>query len=422
MAIIGIDFGDKNSCISQMKKTTNEIVINSQSNRCTPSVISFKGKYTVGESVGNLIISNSDKTYYNFKRILNLFECSTNNLFLKNYEKRDNTLYFKISEKESISIEQILAFYFKHLISNIGSNISKSEIVIAIPYFYTEKQRNVILNACKIIDVDVKCLISDYIAVAIDYSIFEFAKNGYKEEEIINILDIGAESLCFSNIKFLEKDLKVIYVNHINNFGGNYIDELLVKYFSNKINKDYNLDVLNNSKLYEKLYQVCEKLKKDITLGNQASIFIENFYQDIDIKYSVNRTEYLEITKNLDKQLLDFLNKYCQGSQKFKTLIVGSGNRIYNFKKIIDDFFKDNISKQANMEESVARGCGYLSGMLSNNSVIKSINIYDMLTEPIEIIVQNSKINKVLFEKTFYFPQKKQMVIKSVSMKLLFMI
>ena len=79
-------------------------------------------------------------------------------------------------------------------------------MVLAIPYYYNQTQRNVILNAAKIIGIDIKCLISDYIATAIDYSIFNFAKNLYhEEEEIINILDIGAENLCFSNISFKDK-------------------------------------------------------------------------------------------------------------------------------------------------------------------------------------------------------------------------
>ena len=95
--------------------------------------------------------------------------------------------------------------------------------------------------------------------------------------------------------------------------------------------------------------------------------------------------------------------------------IVGCGNRICNFSKIIKDFFGDNLSKQCNLEESVARGCGYIAGMLTENSVLKSVNISDITTEPIEILVQNSKINKILFEKVLII-QKKQLVIKKTNL------
>ena len=34
------------------------------------------------------------------------------------------------------------------------------------------------------IDVKISCLVSDYVATAIDYSIFNFAKNIYKDEKL----------------------------------------------------------------------------------------------------------------------------------------------------------------------------------------------------------------------------------------------
>ena len=412
MVILGIDLGDKNSCISKIINTNNEIISNSQSKRTTPTMLSFNGKYYAGENVNNLWISNYKYSFSNFKKIMNLF---TNNdeTFGNNIIKRENnTILFKINEEEFISVEQIVAFYLEHLIKMNKINLENVEIVISVPCYYNETQRLVLYNAAKMIGIKISCLVSDYLATAINYSIFNFAKNLYKEQEIINIIDLGAYNLCFSNITLHEKNLKVNNVNYMKNFGGNSIDEYLVKYFSELIKKDYDIDIKNYNKGYNKLYNSCEKMKKDFSINNLGNLNIECFYEDLDINYTIDRDKYLEIVSELDNKLIDFLNNNCLEYKQFKTLIVGCGNRIFNFSKIISDFFGKNLSKQSNLEESTARGCGYIAAMLTENSLLKPINLQDIITDSIDIVVQNSKINKILFDKGFNYPKKKQMVIK----------
>lgn len=412
MVILGIDLGDKNSCISKMINTNNEIISNSQSKRTTPTILSFKGKYYAGENVNNLWISNYKYSFNNFKKMIDLFT-NNNETFNNNIIKRENnTILFKIKDDDFISVEQIIAFYLEHLIKMNNINLENVELVISVPCYYNETQRLVFYNAAKIIGVKISCLVSEYIATAINYSIFNFAKNMYKEQEIINIIDLGANNLCFSNITFHEKNLKVNDVNYLKNFGGNNIDEYLVEYFATLIKKDHNIDIENYKKGYNKLYNSCEKIKKDFSINNLGNLTIECFYEDIDISYTIDRTQYLDIISKLDIKLKEFLNNYCKNYKQFKTLIVGCGNRIFNFSKIISDFFGENLSKQSNLEESTARGCGYIAAMLTENSVLKPITLQDIITESIEIVVQNSKINKILFDKGFNYPKKKQLVIK----------
>ena len=91
-----------------MINTSNEIVSNSQSNRTTPTAVSFKGKFFLGENTGNLLISNYQYSFINFKKIMNLYlnesskennETHNNNLL----ERNNNTILFKIKNDESIS-------------------------------------------------------------------------------------------------------------------------------------------------------------------------------------------------------------------------------------------------------------------------------------------------------------------------------
>ena len=68
--IIGIDLGTTNSCVAVMEGGQPTIIINSEGNRTTPSVVAFtkNGERLVGDTAKRQAVTNADRTITSIKR------------------------------------------------------------------------------------------------------------------------------------------------------------------------------------------------------------------------------------------------------------------------------------------------------------------------------------------------------------------
>jgi molecular chaperone DnaK len=70
--IIGIDLGTTNSVVAVMEGDQPKVLINSQGNRTTPSVVAFtdKGERLVGQPAKHQQVTNPRNTIYSIKRFM----------------------------------------------------------------------------------------------------------------------------------------------------------------------------------------------------------------------------------------------------------------------------------------------------------------------------------------------------------------
>ncbi len=70
--IIGIDLGTTNSVVAIMEGGSPKVLINSQGNRTTPSVVGFndKGDRLIGQPAKHQQVTNPKNTIYSIKRFM----------------------------------------------------------------------------------------------------------------------------------------------------------------------------------------------------------------------------------------------------------------------------------------------------------------------------------------------------------------
>ena len=70
--IIGIDLGTTNSCVAVMEGKQPKVVINSEGERTTPSVVAFSSEEerSVGKTAKRQAITNPENTIYSAKRFM----------------------------------------------------------------------------------------------------------------------------------------------------------------------------------------------------------------------------------------------------------------------------------------------------------------------------------------------------------------
>lgn len=86
----------------------------------------------------------------------------------------------------------------------------KTDVVIAVPPYYSAVERQAVLDACKIGNVNCLKLVNDNTAVALSYGFFR--RKEFKENEATNVafVDVGHAKSTVTIASFTQKKVKII--------------------------------------------------------------------------------------------------------------------------------------------------------------------------------------------------------------------
>ena len=177
---IGIDLGTTYSCIGVYRNSAVEIIPNEREERTTPSVVSFEdANIYVGEQTEYKRIKNPKNIIYAVKRIIGRdfddkeVQEDINNFSYKVIRDLNgrpqievNSDGIKLFSPEEISAK-ILAKLKKSAESFLGQTINK--VVITVPAYFTERQKQATKNAGEIAGLDVIKIINEPTAASLAY-------------------------------------------------------------------------------------------------------------------------------------------------------------------------------------------------------------------------------------------------------------
>ena len=223
--ILGIDLGTTYSSAAVMIDKNILMIRNSLGLTTTPSYISFlsKNEVYVGE-LAKLLPRNKKNIVFNVKRLLGK---SLENEEIKeikeklpfNLKKDDKFNSLKIGlnfgkEEEEFYPEQICALILKKIVNDSEFYISKKtgkktkikNVIITVPAYFNQKQREATLNSAKIIGLNVKTMINEPTAASLAYA-YKSLENTDKK---IVVIDFGGGTLDITLLRF-KKDEDAIY-------------------------------------------------------------------------------------------------------------------------------------------------------------------------------------------------------------------
>ena len=161
--VFGIDFGTTSSCVSYFTKKDNKFTVikNKNGKDITPSIVYFEpdsDNILFGEDALEIYSLKSTKKqnfFTNIKRLigkeLSSLDRNTDRFFDKNVIKINNFVICRKGELVEISYVDIIKSYIYHLkemiFLTIQHKIQKIDVVITVPAYYNELQRN-ILKKC----------------------------------------------------------------------------------------------------------------------------------------------------------------------------------------------------------------------------------------------------------------------------------
>ncbi|VFQ81709.1 unnamed protein product [Cuscuta campestris] len=427
MSVVGFDVGNENCVIAVVRQRGIDVLLNDESKRETPSVVSFGEKQRFLGSAGAASATmNPKSTISQFKRLIGkkYMEPSVQNdlkLFpFETSEGADGGILIHlqyINEKQTFTPIQILAMLFAHLKQIAEKNIDTqaSDCVIGVPSYFTDLQRRCYLQAAEIGGLKPLRLIHDCTATALGYGIYKTDLLPGSPTNVV-FVDIGHCDTQVSVASFEHGHMKMLSHAFDVELGGRDFDELLFRHFARSFKEQYNIDVYSNARASVRLRSACERLKKVLSANAEAPLNIECLMDEKDVKGYIRREEF----EKLSSLLLERISVPCRHALRESGLhldnihnieLVGSGSRIPAITKVLSQLFGKEPTRTLNASECVARGCALQAAMLSPAFRVREYEVQDSYPFSIGFASDGVPIcspsNGTLFPKGHLFPSMK---------------
>jgi molecular chaperone DnaK (HSP70) len=369
--VLGVDWGTTNSCVSYFKKGEFIVIPNNEGDFISPSVMFFDPYspeilfgHTASKLTGNLS---------NLKRLIGKQACDTDlaNLFRNNeiVEGRDE-ISFRIpynNDTITLGVSELITIYISYLKSYACEfiGIDKNEIidiVITIPAYYNDSQREIIKDCCEKAKLNVLRIINEPTAAALSYTSNKLSNLSNLKDETILVFDSGGGTTDLSLLT-MDYSNQVYEVKSVvgNNFlGGEDITELLTEHFSKKL-CDGGFTKFDQ-KVKNKIKKTCENVKKELSFSLNTSLFL--YEQNLQI----SRAQFINICYPFFQKIRTLINTLVNDTKLKvdKVVFVGGTTRIPHFKEIFNSILGENITIHSELDpdQSVSLGAAVQGALL----------------------------------------------------------
>ena len=427
MAIIGIDLGTTNSCVSIIDGDKTKVIENSEGDRTTPSYVAFTddNETLVGQSAKRQAVTNPSNTLYAIKRLIGRKfdeDAVQKDINLVPYSIVKNTngdAWVEANGKKIAPPEvsaKILMKMKQTAEDYLGSEVK--EAVITVPAYFNDSQRQATKDAGKIAGLDVKRIINEPTAAALAYGL---DKN--TNEKKVVVYDLGGGTFDVSIIEMTkidgEQQFEVLSTSGDTFLGGEDFDLRLIDYLADEFKKDQGIDLKQDPLAIQRLKEAAEKAKIELSSSSQTDINLPYVTADasgpkhMNLKLSRAKLESLVddlVQKTLEPCKIALKDAGISVSDIGEVILVGGQTRMPKVQEVVKDFFNKEPKKDVNPDEAVAMGAAIQAGVLGGE--VKDVLLLDVtpLTLGIETM---GGVRTPLIDKNTTIPTKKSQVFST---------
>ena len=349
--IIGIDLGTTNSCAAVLEAGVPKVIPNPEGSRTTPSVVAYKkGERIVGEAAKRQALTNPN-TVSSIKRKMGTAE----------KVELDGKKY----TPEEVSA-MILSYIKDYAESYLGEKVDKA--VITVPAYFTDSQRQATKNAGKIAGLEVERIINEPTAAALSYGLEK------DEGQVILVYDLGGGTFDVSILELGDGVFEVKATAGNNKLGGDDFDERIIEYIVKEFKKENGIDLSDDEMAMQRLKEVAEKAKKDLSgmLSTQISapfIVKDEDGEALHVDMTLTRAKFEDLISDLVEDTLEPVRKAIKDAKMTKkdidkVILVGGSTRVPLVYDTITKELGKEPSREVNPDEVVAMGAAIQGGVI----------------------------------------------------------
>lgn len=421
--VIGIDLGTSTSCVSVFEGGQPTVIVNSEGNRTTPSVVGFsKGERKVGDAARRQAITNPKNTVYAIKRFMGLtYDKAEKEAKRVTYDVVNEGGYPRVSiEDRKYTPQEISATILQKMKKTAEDYLGHevTEAVITVPAYFDDDQRKATSEAGQIAGLNVKRIINEPTAAALAYGID-------KSDKDMNIVvyDIGGGTSDVSILNFGAGVFEVISTNGDSHLGGEDFDQVIVNWLIDEFKKQEGVDISDDSMAMQRLKEAAEKAKIELSTATSTDINLPYLAPvggvPKHLNVTLSRAKFEQLSESLYNRLVELCKKALELS-KFdvkdidEVILVGGSTRIPKVVEAAKSVFGKEPSKAVNPDEAVAIGASIQGAVLGGEKGVGDIVLLDVT--PLNLGIETmGGVMTTLIEANTTIPCEKEEVFSTAS-------
>lgn len=385
--VIGIDLGTSTSCVSVFEGGQPTVIVNSEGNRTTPSVVGFKdGERKVGDAARRQAITNPKNTIYAIKRFMGIpFDKAKGEAERVTYNVINEGGFPRVDiDGRKYTPQEISATILQKMKKTAEDYLGEEvkDAVITVPAYFDDSQRNATKEAGQIAGLNVLRIINEPTAAALAYGVD-------KSDKDMNIVvyDIGGGTSDVSILNFGGGVFEVISTNGDSHLGGEDFDQVIVNWLVDEFKKQEGVDITSDAMAMQRLKEAAEKAKIELSTAMSTDINLPYLAPVGGVPKHLNVSLTRAKFEQLSSELYDKLVALCKEALKLSKLdaneineviLVGGSTRIPKVVEAAKSVFNKEPSKAVNPDEAVSLGASIQGAVLGGEKGVGEIVLLDV--------------------------------------------
>ena len=379
---IGIDLGTTYSVAAIIEDGRAKVVKNAEGENLTPSVVAVtaRGHMLVGSVAKRQSSVSPERTVMSIKRHMGTDHRASLNG--RRYSPQEISAF-------------ILGKIKKDVETHTGEAMKKA--VITVPAYFSDAQRQATREAALMAGIKVMRIINEPTAASLAY--------GLDREHIQKILvwDLGGGTFDVSILELGDGMFHVKAVSGNTGLGGDDWDERLVEYVADRFLDEYGLDIRSDPVTLQRLREVSEKAKRELSFRFSTKISIPFIKSDTGetrtLEATINRKQFEEITADLREKLLGPTRQALADARLTaegidRVVLVGGSTRMPSVRDLVEEIFHKKPFIRINPDEVVGIGAAVQAGILTGE--INDVILVDVTPLSLGIETEGGLFAKVI--------------------------
>merc|ERR1711963_617598 len=424
-AVIGVDLGTTNSCVSVMEGKQAKVIENAEGARTTPSVCAFtgEGERLVGMPAKRQAVTNSANTFYATKRLIGRrFEDEEvkKDMKMVSYKivKASNgDAWVSSTDGKVYSPSQVGAFTLTKMKETaeqyLGTSVKNA--VITVPAYFNDSQRQATKDAGKIAGLNVLRVINELTAAALAYGMDK------TDDKVIAVFDLGGGTFDLSVLEIQKGVFEVKSTNGNTFLGGEDFDNALLNHFVQEFKKEQGIDLTKDQMALQRVREAAEKAKVELSSALQTDTNLPYLTMDATgpkhMNIKLTRAMFEQIVGDLIKKTVEPCNKAMKDAEVSRSdigevILVGGMSRMPKVQDTCKEIFGRAPSKSVNPDEAVAMGAAIQGGVLAGD--VTDVLLLDVTPLSLGIETLGGVFTKLINRNTT-IPTKKSQVFSTAA-------
>ena len=384
--ILGIDLGTTNSAFAVMEGGDPEIIVNSEGERTTPSVVAFDdGERLVGKPAKNQAVKNPEQTVQSIKRHMGEEDYSVE---LDGEEYTPEQVSAMILQKIKRDAEEYL-----------GDEIEQA--VITVPAYFSDRQRQATKDAGEIAGFEVKRIVNEPTAAAMAYGLDD------ESDQTVLVYDLGGGTFDVSILDLGGGVYEVKATNGDNDLGGDDWDEAIIDYLADEFAAEHGIDLRDDRQALQRLEDAAEEAKIELSSRKETTItlpFIATTDSGpLDLEEKLTRAKFESLTSDLIDRTVEPTEQALSDAEYDKgdideVILVGGSTRMPQVQEKVEGMTGQEPKKNVNPDEAVALGAAIQGGVLGDE--VDDIVLLDVTPLSLGIEVKGGLFERLIDKNT----------------------